>query len=118
MGKKSRLKRERRSGLSNLLGKTSGNWHDESNNNEADFLRRSEDLFELFSQFNAEDVLVALGISDLWIPNISSQIKHYFVLGVAMSMKLERFTSSNRLNTYVAFREFARATYKLLPSFS
>jgi hypothetical protein len=74
-------------------------------------------LGELFAQFSAEDVVLALGVSDLWIPNISSQVKHHFALGVCVSMPPDQFSAANKLDTYADFSEFIGAFYKLLPSF-
>ena len=117
MGKKSRLKRERRNEQSNLLmravGKRSAAEHDYN----ADFQRHGSQLCDLFSRYNSEDVAVGLGVSDLWLPNISSQIKHHFALGVFAAMTPERFTPSNRLSTYEEFCGFIRAVQAMLPRF-
>ena len=74
-------------------------------------------LGEFFAQYSAEDVLLALGVSDLWIPNISSQVKHHFALGVAVSMSPDQFLAAQKLDTYAAFSDFIGAVYKLLPGF-
>jgi hypothetical protein len=74
-------------------------------------------LDELFAQYNAEAVVLALGISDLWLPNISSQVKHHFALGVALSMPPDQFSGAKKVDTYAEFGKFVGAVYKLLPSF-
>lgn len=117
MGKKSRLKRERRSEqpkiLERILNDRCASEHDYG----ADFHNRGSQLYDLFSKYNAEDVAVSLDVSDLWLPNISSQVKHQFAFGVFAEMDIERFTPSKRLGTYDEFNEFIRAVHAILPSF-
>lgn len=116
MGKKSRLKRERGAQASDLLR------HLEASRQRMDkktdeSLRSGKALGDLFAQYSAEAVVLALGVSDLWLPNISSQVKHHFALGVALSMPPDQFSAANKLDTYADFGEFIGAVYKLLPSF-
>lgn len=117
MGKKSRLKRERRAGPSNLLMEMLSARGRDWKEADADFDRKGKRLEDLFSRFNPEDVAVALGVSDLWLPNISAQVKHHFALGVFAAMEQERFTQFGRLDTYTKFSDFVGAVYSLLPSF-
>jgi len=84
---------------------------------DADFHNCGSQLYDLFSKYNAEDVAVSLDVSDLWLPNISSQVKHQFALGVFAEMDIERFTPSKRLGAYDEFNEFIRAVHAILPSF-
>lgn len=118
MGKKSRLKRERRTHKSDLLRHLTASDQLMYKNTEDNFQASSKALGDLFAEYIAEDVVLALNISDLWLPNISSQVKHHFALGVAVSLAQEQFVGIKRLNTYAEFCEFIRAVYKLLPSFS
>src|ERR1035437_5324233 len=117
MGKKSRLKRERRTDPSNVLARMMDERSGGARDHDVDFQHRETQLCELFSQYDAEDVALALGVSDLWLPNISAQVKHHFALGVFVSMNADRFTPSNGLNTYAAFCEFIGSVHALLPSF-
>jgi hypothetical protein len=117
MGKKSRLKRERRKEQSNPLMRAFGKRNTHTPDYDADFQRCGSQLCDLFSRYNAEDAAVALGVSDLWLPNISSQVKHHFALGVFAAMPPERFTPSSRLNTYEEFCRFIQAAQGMLPSF-
>lgn len=85
--------------------------------NEADFKNRGTQLCQLFARYNAEDVVLALNVSDLWLPNISSQVKHHFAFGVLVSMDADQFTPLNRLDTYELFSSFISDAYDLFPSF-
>ena len=117
MGKKSRLKRGRRSKPSALGMDIKGGQARSGIDYEADFRRRDIQLRDLFSKYSPIDVALALGVSDLWLPNISSQVKHHFALGVFVSMHVGRFTRTEGLETYGAFCDFIKAVYALLPSF-
>lgn len=117
MGKKSRLKRERRAHKSDLLRRLETSHQRIYKDAEENFQVSIKALGDLFAEFSAEDVVLALDVSDLWLPNISSQVKHHFALGVAVSMPQEQFAGIKRLKTYAEFCEFIGAVYKLLPSF-
>jgi len=95
----------------------SGNSSSEYEANFQNHQNHQKQLRQLFSSYNAEDVALALSISDLWLPNISSQVKHYFALSVFISMNVDQFTQSNELNSYEKFCDFISKVYSLLPSF-
>jgi hypothetical protein len=118
VGKKSRLKRERRIKKTNSLATMlQDRSHSAADDNEVDFKDRITQIGQYFSRYNAEDVALALNISDLWLPNISSQVKHHFAFGIFVSKNVDEFTSSNRLDTYALFHDFISNFYTLLPSF-
>src|ERR1035441_10552898 len=106
MGKKSRLKRERRGQASDLLRRLETSRQTTDKDTEERLQASGKSLGELFSRYSAEDRMLALGVSDLWLPNISSGVKHHFALGVAASMPKERFAEKRPLDTYAEFCEF------------
>lgn len=81
------------------------------------FLASCTRLRSLFTQYAAEDVFLALNVSDLWPPNISAQVKHQLAFGICVSIPLGDF-SSERLDTYERFASFTQAMIDVLPSFS
>lgn len=109
MGKKSRLKRERRA----------AKLEDQKAISPQDirFERTCNELKALFSNYNASDILISLTISDLWIPNISSQVKHALTFAVSISMTADSFKGKVRIESYSDFQEFLRKVYTILPSF-
>jgi len=117
MGKKSRLKRERRAHRPDLLQRLEDSHQRIFKDAEENFQASLKALSNLFTEYRAEDVVLALNVSDLWLPNISSQVKHHFSLGAAVSMPQEQFVGIKRLDTYSEFCEFIGTVYKLLPSF-
>jgi hypothetical protein len=116
MGKKSKLKRERR--LKSVRGKSrTRETLTNQDTHQLDFSHRVSNLKELFSKFNAEDVCVSLCASDLWLPNISSQVKHHFALGVFLSMEPNLFDPESRIDTYESFNNLIVQVHSALPSF-
>lgn len=77
----------------------------------------SDKLTALFARYTADDVIVSLNISDLWIPNISSQIKHTLAFCAAISMDRSEYSGRCDIGTYIEFKEFAESLYELLPEF-
>lgn len=109
MGKKSRLKRERRTAQPNkVVAKIT---------KDPEFARTCDHLGSVLAQYSAEDVMVSLGVSDLWLPNISSQVKHALAFAVAISMPVDRFRISATIESYAEFRQFIEQIYAILPSF-
>ena len=117
MGKKSREKRARRQhkaikdALSNRSTLAIKQADDE-------FARQRAVLEAWLSEFNAEDACVSLCVSELWLPNISSQVKHTFAMGLLASIAPIRFNEAHRIETYPEFRDFVAQLNSRLPSFT
>jgi hypothetical protein len=116
MGKKQREKRARR--RSKAVEAPIYSKADEAKKQtDAEFVRQRAELEVWLSGFNAVDACVSLCVSDLWLPNISSQVKHIFAFGLIASMTPGRFTAAHRLDTYADFRDFIAQLHARLPSF-
>jgi hypothetical protein len=117
MGKKSRLKRERRVRGPEKFTHLLTHRQKSSADIEASFERACQSLSELFSKFCPEDVFLSLGVSDLWLPNISSQVKHHLAWGIAASIAPREY-EGQKIETYSEFADFIVAVHAILPSFS
>jgi len=117
MGKKSRLKRERRQGpdIKKLLSSLADR-HTAAR--QVLFSELAAPLEELFGKYRPEDVCLAVGVSQLWLPNISSQVKHSLAWTTLASMPPNRFSGERELRLYSEFVEFSDALYRAFPSFS
>jgi len=71
----------------------------------------------LFAEYQAEDVFISLCISDLWLPNISSQVKHTLAWMVACSMPVSAFNGTSEIESYSDFKLFIEKLYAALPQF-
>lgn len=116
MGKRPRLKRKNRLKSARSLPAHAKVQVDQDEH-QLDFSRRVSQLRDFFSKYNAADVCVSLCASDLWLPNISSQVKHHFAFGVFLSMDSSQFTQESRVDTYESFRNFITQVHSFLPSF-
>ncbi|WDP92321.1 MAG: hypothetical protein HUN04_22395 [Desulfobacter sp.] len=75
------------------------------------------ELKKLFSKYNATDIWLSLGVSELWLPNIGSPVKHWFALTTFASMGSDQFNPKVKIDSYANFKEFIEKVYEVLPSF-
>lgn len=115
MGKKSRTKRERK--LKQKRSKTRG--HDAPSYKEVDtsFVQTTQQLQGILARYRAEDVILAGTISELWIPNITSQVKHQLLQRIAVSMQSHEYSGAQQIDSYEDFRTFLLDVYAALPDF-
>lgn len=83
---------------------------------EAGFSQACARIRSLLVRFAAQDVLLAMNVSDLWPPNVSAQVKHQLVFATYLSISPTEFAPTP-LDTYEMFEEFSRALIELLPHF-
>ena len=69
------------------------------------------------AQYRVDDVFESLSVSDLWLPNISSQVKHALAWVVALSMPTNAFVGTLTIESYTDFRTFVDALHARLPNF-
>ncbi|MDN7454232.1 hypothetical protein [Burkholderia cenocepacia] len=70
----------------------------------------------LFAKYAAGDVFLAINVSDLWPPNISSQVKHQLAFAICVSIPPSDF-AFERIDTYERFSDFSQALIDALPDF-
>ena len=75
-------------------------------------------LAKIFLSYNPHDVLIALNSSDLWLPNIGSQVKHILAFSVFLSLKPLQFATNNRIEYYSSLVEFLGKVHGALPDFA
>ncbi len=76
-----------------------------------------EALKSLFSRYHPIDVALSLSVSDLWLPNIASQVKHAFAFANFVSMPINGFARSVKIDSFEEYKVFIEAVRKELPSF-
>jgi len=74
-------------------------------------------LKEELKKHRIENILTSLFISSIWIPNISSQVKHQFLYSIPLSIDSKDFKNQDENWDYDQFSSLLAAIYKLLPSF-
>lgn len=123
VGRKSRKKRERRlaesAGDPNVLLRQMMSWHDhfgERQQLKNAFLVQVRQTRTLLSQYDAADVALAIGVSELWPANAGSHVKHAFAWCVFLDTPLKG-RGGRRIESYADFQQFAEALYAVWPQF-
>ena len=123
MGKKSREKRERRERgdskmAAELLFKQMQASRDSSEQYaqvESHFQRDVSAVKGVLRKYALFDAAVALGVSDLWPPNVASPVKHLLAWAVLLGMDSEA-ESPQSIKTYEDFSRFVADIYPAWPS--
>ena len=123
MGRKSREKRERQlaesRGAPDFLLRQMMSWHDkfgERHQLKDAFLVQVRQTRALLSKYDAADVALAIGVSELWPANAGSHVKHAFAWCVFLDTPLEG-RGGRRIESYADFQRFAEALYSIWPHF-
>jgi hypothetical protein len=85
--------------------------------NASTFEAKCDVIKSLFAPYRPDDVAIALSVSDLWLPNTSSQVKHTFAFAVFASMSPNSFFASKTLDSYDDYKKFIEKLHDLLPNF-
>lgn len=123
MGKKSRMKRERRLArmeadpgflMREMLG-----FPDQSAykaEQEKAFQKSLKATQAVLSRYRRLDAAIALSVSELWPANVGSPIKHIFAWCVLLGLP-DAVDEGTPISSYADFRLFLEALYKVWPSF-
>ena len=79
--------------------------------------RLSLQLKNYLQLFNPVDLIIALNVLELWLPNISSGFKFSLLLNTFLSIPQEQFTHQKSLNSYQDFATFSQKLIQLFPEF-
>lgn len=115
MGRKSRLKKERKALKATqpqfFLKKAPAITPNKIDTNFEKFI---QDLQDLFYQYSAVDVCNSLNVSALWLPNISTPLRLFLATWVFASSITERFKTDCQIITYEDFERFSNALNRQL----
>lgn len=82
-----------------------------------DFAETVKSISALFSKYSAEDVTASLFVSNLWLPNAASPIKHTLYACIFASKEPTDFLPKRIINSYEDFLKFLNQLYSITPSF-
>ena len=100
-----------------IEGKATPRDHSEQHTQaEADFQRDVSAVEGVLHKYARFDAAIALGVSDLWPPNVASPVKHLFAWSVLLGLDSDP-ESPQSIKTYEDFRHFAAKLYSAWPSF-
>src|SRR5258707_8363738 len=74
------------------------------------------ELQKQFSLYSVKDIAETLFISSLWLPNVSSWLKHQIMVAAFISTKPQIFSASDTITAYDDFKALIEKIYPLLPS--
>lgn len=123
MGKKSRLKRERRMEgmtrdpdalLQMLHSLQAAGAH--KRQPEKRFQEQIASTRDVLQRYNRIDAAIALSVSDLWPANTGSPVKHIFAWGVLLGLGASAAEAVS-ISNYEEFQNFASALYAVWPEF-
>ncbi|MGQ4638026.1 hypothetical protein ACUIJ0_04790 [Acinetobacter junii] len=88
----------------------------ETNKEDSDFLTLTANICSLFRKYSFNDIYQSLTISDLWLPNISSMFKHCLAMYFCISLEEQDFNQNDQISNYDDFKVLIRNLYNLLPN--
>ncbi|ENK6001743.1 hypothetical protein AXB84_000374, partial [Salmonella enterica] len=113
MGKNSKSKRDLKKKKSN---KSKNKLPNRGIRNYKDIMPQiKEKLTSIYTEYNFAELFLTLSISELWLPNISSPVKHTIAFNTLLSMNVSTFNNQKELKTYQQASEFFGIIYNILP---
>ncbi|WP_322104024.1 hypothetical protein [Paraburkholderia sp. J41] len=77
-----------------------------------------EGVKTLFSRYSPEEVCVAIGVWELWLPNVSAQVKQSLAWRCLLAMNASDFSAQQTLANYGEFKRFCTLLNSSFPSFA
>ena len=115
MGKNSKAKRDLKKKKSSNKSREKSS--SKGNRNYEDAMQKIKDnLTSVYKEYNLAELFLTLSISELWLPNISSPVKHTIAFNTLLSMDVSTFNNQKELKTYQQASEFFSIIYKILPN--
>jgi len=81
------------------------------------FFESQKQLKSELKKYRLDNILTSLFISSIWLPNISSQVKHPFIYLTLVSIDWQDFSQAEEPWDYEKFSSFLEKIYSLVPSF-
>jgi len=76
-----------------------------------------EAISAIFLKYSVEDVAKSIFVSNMWLPNIASPVKHQFLTAIFATLKPEEFSAEDSIKTYDDLTAFLKKVYNVVPSF-
>lgn len=74
-------------------------------------------ISELFYMYSINDIATSIFVSNMWLPNIASPVKHQFFTVVFATLKPEDFSKKDKVVSYKDFKALINKLYELAPHF-
>lgn len=114
---KKKQKRHTGSNRKDLAEKIAGMHEERLKELDISFQTAVQSISDILRKYSVQDIATSLFVSNMWLPNIASGIKHQLLLSIFASMGPESFSKDNRIVSYSNFESFLGQIYPLLPTF-
>ena len=74
-------------------------------------------ISQILCDYSVQDIVTALFVSSIWLPNIASPVKHQLLYAILASTEANMFSKNNMISSYEDFEALLKKVYPLLPSF-
>lgn len=88
-----------------------------SDSKENDFQSVITEIRKVLTQYSTKDIAFSLLISNLWLPNIASPVKHQLLYAIFLNTIPNRFSKKDKVTSYNEFCGFLERVFSLLPEF-
>lgn len=79
--------------------------------------KENNDLNAFLKQYSLDDLAKSFFVLNMWLPNISSQIKFQYLYSSLEEIHVD-LANENKIKSYQDFQSFCEELFKILPSFS
>lgn len=74
-------------------------------------------ISELFYEYSINDIATSIFVSNLWLPNIASPVKHQFFTAIFATLKPEDFSKKDKIVSFKNFKTLIIKLYEFAPYF-
>ena len=74
-----------------------------------------ERIREIYSKYSVKDIAETLFVSSLWLPNISSSVKHLFAASVVVTIAPEDFSPKRQITSFADFEKLLAELICIIP---
>ncbi|HOX28040.1 MAG TPA: hypothetical protein PLQ76_02670, partial [bacterium] len=78
------------------------------------FSESVETITKFLMEFSIQDIASSLFVSHLWLPNVSSIIKHQLLVSILASTDPSKLSQTNRIGSYADFSFFMKEILKVI----
>ncbi|MEG9303065.1 hypothetical protein, partial [Psychrobacter celer] len=82
-----------------------------------DFLKLKTQLISFLRQYFPQEVIIAINVIELWLPNISATFKQSILVNTFLSIPEKKFKGKKSLHTYEAFEQFTKYLITIFPEY-
>lgn len=103
--------------MKNLLYQLQERFEQDKEKMKKSFQSAIEAISSIFYNYSIKDIASLIFISNIWLPNIASPVKHQFLTAIFATLTPKHFSSKNKIKTYDDFRALLKKVNEFIPYF-